>query len=196
VMERRRAEDRAYARFAGASIVHLDLPDAVFRDYVGDAELLGDPRPIDPAPARELRALIGDLDPDRVYAPLAVGSHVDHRLVRRAAIALIGPVIPPESLRFYEDFPYAHNVGFDDPVALDAEFGAGLPPGWSLEAEIVPIAGALARKIRALEAYRSQLGRLFGGDDPMSRAVRERAAIVGRKAGIGSAERYWRLTRT
>jgi LmbE family N-acetylglucosaminyl deacetylase len=196
VMERRRTEDRDYARFVGASVVHLDMPDAVFRDYVGDEELLGEPKPGDLVPVRELRAVIEDRSPDRVYAPLAVGGHTDHRLARRAAVALVGAAIAPESLRFYEDFPYAHNLGFGDPGTLDAEFAAGLPVGWSLVAEAVPISDVLSHKARALQAYASQLGRLFGGEAPMARAVRERAEAVGRQAGIEPSERYWRLVRT
>jgi LmbE family N-acetylglucosaminyl deacetylase len=195
VMERRRAEDRAYARFAGASVIHLDLADAVFRDYEGDEELLDEPKAGDPAPTRELRALLGDLAPDRVYAPLAVGGHADHRLARRAVTALIGGTIEPEAVRFYEDFPYAHQLGFADPGTLDTEFAAALPAGWSLRPDLVPIAAVLPDKVTGLGVYSSQLGRLFGGDDPMARAVRERAEVVGRQAGLEPSERYWRLVR-
>ena len=44
LMARRRVEDERFAYFAEASIVFLDLPDAVFRGYEGDEELLGMPR--------------------------------------------------------------------------------------------------------------------------------------------------------
>ena len=43
-MARRRIEDERFAYFAEASIVFLDLPDAVFRGYEGDDQLLGKPR--------------------------------------------------------------------------------------------------------------------------------------------------------
>ena len=55
-MAARRLEDERFAYFAEASIVYLDLPDAVFRGYEGDEQLLGDPRPDDPAPFERLRA--------------------------------------------------------------------------------------------------------------------------------------------
>ena len=45
-------EDERFAYFAEASIVFLDLPDAVFRGYEGDDELLGMPRDDDDAPSR------------------------------------------------------------------------------------------------------------------------------------------------
>ena len=44
-MARRRLEDERFAYFAEASIVFLDLPDAVFRGYEGDEELLGSRAP-------------------------------------------------------------------------------------------------------------------------------------------------------
>ena len=54
-MARRRLEDERYAAFAEASIVWLDLPDAVFRGYEGDDQLLGLPRTDDPPPVDLLR---------------------------------------------------------------------------------------------------------------------------------------------
>ena len=50
LMARRRIEDERFAYFAEASIVFLDLPDAVFRGYEGDDQLLGAPRDDDAAP--------------------------------------------------------------------------------------------------------------------------------------------------
>src|SRR5207253_2916144 len=68
---------------------HLDLPDAVFRGYEGDEQLLGTPREDDPAPTDILRREIARLEPQKVYFPLGVGGHVDHQLARRAGIALL-----------------------------------------------------------------------------------------------------------
>src|SRR5690349_17637400 len=50
LMAQRRLEDEAFAAFAEASIVFLDLPDAVFRGFEGDEQLLGAPRDDDAAP--------------------------------------------------------------------------------------------------------------------------------------------------
>src|SRR5262249_36964379 len=54
-MARRRLEDEMFAAFAEASIVFLDLPDAVFRGYENDEELLSTPRGDDAAPYEVLR---------------------------------------------------------------------------------------------------------------------------------------------
>src|SRR5262245_25053178 len=50
LMAERRLEDERFALFAEASVVFLDLPDAVFRGYEGDEELLGGLRDDDLAP--------------------------------------------------------------------------------------------------------------------------------------------------
>lgn len=196
VMAVRRAEDEAYARSVGASIEFAGLPDGVFRGYESDAELSGSPRPDDPAPIEALREALGRLRPAHLYLPLSVGGHVDHRQVRRAGIALLAEPGSPyqDRTRFWEDFPYALNTGFERLDQLDPEILPSLPAGVTLTPEYVEIAGTIDRKLAGLRAYESQLGRLFGGGgDPTAVAVRERAARVGELGGIGLAERYWRL---
>jgi LmbE family N-acetylglucosaminyl deacetylase len=98
LMAARRLEDERYASFAKALIVLLDLPDAVFRGYEGDAQLLAAPRADDRAPIDLLLAEIGRLEPEKVYLPLGVGDHVDHQLMREVGVALLevsrGDVVP------------------------------------------------------------------------------------------------------
>ena len=89
-MARRRLEDEAFAAFAEASIVFLDLPDAVFRGYASDEELLAAPRDDDAAPFEILRREIARLEPQKLYLPLGVGNHVDHQLCREVGVRLLG----------------------------------------------------------------------------------------------------------
>jgi LmbE family N-acetylglucosaminyl deacetylase len=197
VMAVRRAEDAAYARFVDASILPIGLPDAVFRGYEGDTQLMGLPRADDPAPTGELRAALAEVQPSTLYLPLSIGGHVDHRQGRLASTELL---FEPGSLYrdravFYEDFPYALNSGFERLDQLDPEFLAALPAGVTLAPEYVDIEDAMDRKLDGLRAYESQHGRLFGGNDPMVVAVREQAARVGRSGGTGPSERYWRVRR-
>ena len=133
LMARRRIEDERYAYFAEASIVFLDLPDAVFRGYEGDDELLGMPRADDDAPYDMLRQEIARLEPQKVYFPLGVGGHVDHQLCREVGVRLLQEgrrwVMPGPDyagiVAFYEDFPYAWwndfrglgDLGDADPLA-------------------------------------------------------------------------------
>lgn len=203
IMAMRRLEDERFAAFAEASVVFLDLPDAVFRGYEGDEQLLGPARADDPAPIDILRTEIARLEPQKVYVPLGVGGHVDHCLVRDAAISLLGSsgswVMPgPDwagTVTFYEDFPYAHWSEF----TRLADLGGGLeriPSDVALTPEYADITQDVERKIRGIAIYESQIDRLFEGVDGMANAVRSQAARVARLGAIpGSAERYWATSR-
>jgi LmbE family N-acetylglucosaminyl deacetylase len=201
LMARRRVEDERYAYFAEASIVFLDLPDAVFRGYEGDDELLGMPRADDDAPYELLRQEIDRLEPQKVYLPLGVGGHVDHQLCREVGVRLLQEgrrwIMPGPDyagiVAFYEDFPYAwwtdfkrlEDLGGANPVA-------SLPSEVSVVPEYADITDQIERKIMGVSLYESQLERLFDGDIQMADAVRAYGRGLAEIGGIdGSAERYW-----
>jgi LmbE family N-acetylglucosaminyl deacetylase len=200
----RKAEDERYAYFSEAALVDLDLPDAVHRGYVSDEELLGQPRPDDEPPVAILRREILRLEPQQVYAPLGVGGHVDHRLCRDAALALLaeGPrwVMPAPDMAgrisFYEDFPYAWWNGFTG--IADVAHELELPAGISLEARYADVSDQLERKAAGLRLYASQVPRLFQGEQGLLDDVTGHAQRVARAGGIGSgaAERYWGTVRS
>lgn len=194
----RRLEDERYAYFSEASVIFLDLPDAVYRGYDGDAELLGAPRDDDPAPLDLLRSEIVRLEPQMVYFPLAIGGHVDHQLCRDVGVSLLGEgrrwVMPGPGfvgrVSFYEDFPYAWwadgNSGLADAAALD------LPVGVNVEAQYSDISDMLARKAAGIRVYASQLARLFDSDQQMLDDLAGFHARVALAGGVrGYAERYW-----
>jgi hypothetical protein len=86
-------------------------------------------------------------------------------------------------VRFYEDYPYAH-----DRRVLDA----ALQP-WALRP--VPVVqplteGDLKAKIASICLYRSQLATLFGGETFVAPRIESYALGVGAPEGYG--ERYWR----
>ncbi len=198
----RRVEDERYAYMAECSVVWLDLPDAVYRGYEGDAELLGPLRDDDPAPHEILRREILRLEPQMVYAPLGVGNHVDHQLVREVGVALLelgrrwvmpGPEYA-EIVTYYEDFPYAWWNDFHAPADL-AEGGLALPPGVALEARYTDISEQLDRKAAGIALYESQLPRLFESEQGMLDALAGYHARLATEGGIrGFAERYWATT--
>lgn len=102
----RRMEDFEATKAVGAGAGHLFYPEAPDRDdlYKDAVNLFGHSRISDDELvlelARDIKQLIGS-GSLVVYCPLAIGNHIDHRLVRRAAELLRYP------LRFYYDFPYA-----------------------------------------------------------------------------------------
>ncbi len=195
----RRVEDERFALYAEASIVFLDLPDAVFRGYEGDEQLLGQPRPDDGAPYEILRREILRLEPQSVYFPLGVGSHVDHQLCRSVGLSLLAEpqqwIMPAPDwagkISFYEDFPYSSWLGFTSLDELPSRALEGLPTDVHLTPRFADVSDQLERKVRGIALYESQLDRLFGGERQMASAVRLEAARVGALGGIGRAERYW-----
>jgi LmbE family N-acetylglucosaminyl deacetylase len=201
----RRAEDERYAYFVEASIVDLNLPDAIHRGYVGDDALLGPPAEDDDPPIDVLRREILRLEPQQVYFPLGVGGHVDHRLCRDAALALLEErpswVMPAPDLAgrvsFYEDFPYAWWNGFTGLTDLgDAAFV--LADGLAIESRFSDVSDQLERKSAGIRMYASQIGRLFDDEQGLLDAVSGYAARVAQAGRVssGAAERYWAVVRT
>ena len=200
LMARRRIEDERFAYFSEASIVFLDLPDAVFRGYDGDDELLGAPREDDSAPFDLLRQEITRLEPQKLYLPLGVGGHVDHQLCREVGIRLLQEgrqwVMPGPNyagiVTFYEDFPYAWWNDFRRLEDLGANALDSLPSDVSILPTFADITDQLERKIMGINIYQSQLERLFEGTREMADSVRAYGRAIGELGDVdGAAERYW-----
>jgi LmbE family N-acetylglucosaminyl deacetylase len=177
----RRREDEAAMAILGAEALRLDQLDAVDRcpdRYDTEAALLGEPAAQDRLEielAVELAPILAASPRALVLAPLAVGGHVDHRIVHRAAIDLARQ---GRDVAFYEDFPYAAKPG------AVAQRRAAI--GGELALETVDIAATLERKIAAIFAYTSQIASLFGDPD------QARSAITA-YAGAASVERIWHV---
>lgn len=185
----RRAEDVAAAARLGAQVRHLSLPEALYRQagqgwrYAEEGSIFGPRHPLDEVlPAQVARAIVGATDPrDTLIAPLGIGMHVDHVLVRDAAVWLRARA---RDVRFYEDLPY---------VANPARYGTRGPDltGWS--AHVEPLDGEhLRAKLSALGYYRSQIPVLFETEAAMADLVSGHASRVGAEVGAPFAERQWR----
>jgi LmbE family N-acetylglucosaminyl deacetylase len=204
LMARRRLEDERFTYFSEASVVFLDLPDAVFRGYEGDDQLLSSPRADDTAPFELLRQEIVRLEPQKVYLPLGVGGHVDHHLCREVGVALLHEarrwVMPgPDyagKVVFYEDFPYSWWADFNRLEDLGADVAASLPSEVSIFPTYADIGDQIERKITGISLYESQIDRLFDGTREMGDAVRAYGKAMGVMGGLdGPAERYWATSR-
>jgi LmbE family N-acetylglucosaminyl deacetylase len=192
---RPREEDRRAMARLGARAHHADLPDALFRRDERGRALYSRFRHLFAAPAAGDRAIrdqlahavtsviaaaaqdAGGSELLEVWAPLGIGGHVDHRLVRAAADALHSSAPPSDlrsaaatrqtpRLRYYEDAPYrASWRGRLDRWRL-------LRPRerWHAEPLVADPAAAEA-KVAALLAYGSQVGPLFGSADRLRSAV-------------------------
>ena len=202
-LELRKVEEERFAYLMQASVIFLDLPEAVFRGYEGDDQLLGEVRDDDPAPYDVLRREIIRLEPQMVYFPLAVGGHVDHQLCREVGLDLLGEgrrwVMPGPDLVgrlcFYEDFPYAWWTDFGGLTDWSAD-ALPLPPGVQLEARYADITEMMERKAAGLAVYASQIRRLFESEQGMLDDLAGYHARVAVGGGVaGYAERYWTAVR-
>ena len=180
----RQKEDDAACEILGAEPVHWPYLECPLRtDEDGDPiyptfrDLFGQPRPEDDALVDDIAEAMRDLPPaDHLVAPLAVGSHVDHHLVRRAAERAFS-----DRLAFYEDFPYVRKA-----FAL----GRALGDKKQWREESLPLdENNLRAKIRSVAAYTTQIEPLFGNERRMERRIRRWARRV-------KGERQWfpRLT--
>jgi LmbE family N-acetylglucosaminyl deacetylase len=186
VAERLREERRAL-ELLDADSYWVGLFDAIYRypqAYNTRGSLFNTPAPDDPLlPA--LRRLIADLReraPDATfYAPLGVGSHVDHLITHSAARMVVG-----DALSFYEDLPYATRPG-----ALDQRLAALTD---ELTPRTIAIDATFEKKIAAIKAYASQIGELFGGEEAMVRVMSEYMQGLRPEGGV-YGERLWSLTK-
>jgi len=188
---RRRCEDATALSFIGAEYEHWNYLDCIYRQhpqsgeflYAREAALFGELHDVERVLIDELKRrleMLFAMETILIYAPLAVGHHVDHQLVSGAALCLRRHGF---HVRFYEDYPYA-----DDPsrLALALQQWTAQP-----HAYLQPLdAPAVARKISAIGLYRSQLHMLFGREEAVDRRVRSYLLAVG--GGQGCAERYWK----
>ena len=111
----RRVEDHRSCQILGAEVRNFDIPDCIYRRdpgngvhlYASEAALFGELNPVEEPLVTQLGEAIAGVIPAgaHVVAPLAVGGHVDHRLVRDAAKKL------GETVWYYADYPHIEYAG-------------------------------------------------------------------------------------
>ncbi|MEJ7637394.1 MAG: PIG-L family deacetylase [Singulisphaera sp.] len=184
-MALRREEDAAFARALGVDPVEwLGLPEAPHRGYNSAPALFGGVRPDDEI-WREVASALDRLDrrwrPAAVFAPQAIGGHVDHLQAVRAVLSL--PAIAGRTA-WYRDLPYAARFP-------DARPSPTLP-GDLIEARVGLAEADLAAKLDGCACYATQVGFQFGG----VAAMRDRLGAfamseAGRStAGVAYAETF------
>lgn len=87
------------------------------------------------------------------YLPMAVGNHLDHRLVRDVTLSAIREALVPMSqVHFYEDLPYADKLGGSPDFS-------GKVPGMTLRPELIDIEDVCSWKMELGSLYWSQIRR-------------------------------------
>ncbi len=166
LMALRRAEDATACTELGVEAVALSELDCIYRRnaagewlYASEEALWGPLHPEDDATAlvAALENLRASLAPDAIYAPLAVGNHVDHQRVRTIAEGWMQDGWP---VYFYEDYPYVEQT-----EKLWRALNRPAPGQWlRLPQPLEP--DHAAKKIAAIAHYASQNVVLFNNDMP------------------------------
>jgi LmbE family N-acetylglucosaminyl deacetylase len=199
LIDQRQAEERHALALLGAESRPGDFLDCIYRQdatqtrwlYASEAALFGPVDPTDDALVEELAHCLAALAPlpDQcvLYAPLAIGYHVDHQIVQRSAAILQGRGY---SVRYFEDYPYSAR----DPAGLESSL-ARLAERDRWQSHMIPLNPAdLQVKVDGVLAYPSQMGVLFPGDGPAP--MRVAAALQAHALHVGHgqmAERLWQL---
>lgn len=188
-MVSRSGEDAAACRRLGVEPLHGLLPEALYRCdpdglpyYPSSGALFGADPDHEPMVVRvvadHLQQLLSRLRPQALIAPLGVGAHVDHLIVRWAASQCrLGGI----QQYWYEDLPYAL---YDHLRGWESTHATGLVPV-ALEVDEV----YWAVKTAAVSEYRSQLDVLWFDSARWEQQLRDYAVTIG--AGR-PAERLWR----
>jgi LmbE family N-acetylglucosaminyl deacetylase len=154
----RQEEDLAALALLGAEAVHWPYTDCIYRrtpdgrfPYASGEALFGEIHPAEKALVAELAARLKELSlsqDGRVYAPLGVGHHVDHQIVRQAAEASGQPLI------YYEEFPYA-----EDPQAVQAALEAKIAAIACYRSQISTFWASLTEMAAAVRAFAGRTDR-------------------------------------
>ena len=203
-IDARVAEEHEALAILGAQPQTYAYLDCIYRQdalrnrwlYDSEEAIFGPVDPADDGLVAELVRVLVALAPIpgtcRIYAPLAIGNHVDHQVAHLCARRLHDA---GHTVYFYEDYPYVVR----DPAGLEKTLTR-----WSersqWHSEIIALDDTdMKQKAAAIGAYRSQLGVLFGMDENGGAADVQAALLsfgekVAQAQGDGRyAERLWRL---
>ncbi|GAB4273258.1 MAG: PIG-L family deacetylase [Candidatus Promineifilaceae bacterium] len=177
----RRQEDVTACHILGADYLHWDVPDCIYRQsedgqwlYPEWTAVITTLHPADEHLITQLASLLQTLPPaQRIVAPLGVGSHVDHRIVRAAAEKAFSG-----NLWYYEDYPYVREQNALTKVIPTEEKNA-----WQVE--IIPLTPTqISRRTDAIAAYKSQVDTFFNGRIDLNNQITAYTQKVG-------GERLW-----
>jgi LmbE family N-acetylglucosaminyl deacetylase len=163
----RRREDQASCATLMARPGYFPIPDCIYRRsevdgaalYASEGAIMGPVHPLEAPLVEQLsRELERRLPKEaEIVAPMALGGHVDHRLVRQAAQELVRP------LWYYADVPYALSRA-EELKKLDES-------GWKATTYPVSEAG-LAAWQAAVAAHASQISTFWPDLESMRAAIR------------------------
>ena len=144
----RKKEEIKVCKILGITPIFLGIPDTTLRGYskinfwVGKLDWKIDKKYIRKVEDRLLKYLKKGQE---IYFPLAIGDHVDHKLINKIGEKLFKS--KKFKIYFYEDLPYATRHPFKKNFVRRLK----------LKPKLIDIAGFLDKKIELLKIYDSQL---------------------------------------
>lgn len=191
----RRSEDIQASRLLGFSYQHLAYLDCVYRQGGADnaplyptvEHIFAEVHPAESGLAQEILSELQLHNQDWreaiIYAPLAAGHHVDHLLVRQAALLWQRQ---GAHVYFYEDYPYAGQAEVTQAALAPFPENSRSFESWPFDE------AALQAKVQAAASYRTQISTFWHNMDEMTDAFRKQAAAAAKVAcKHGYAENYW-----
>ncbi len=144
----RRREDASYCGSLGLRHINLGFDDSSVRGYDARSELLAIASE-DKAYAqvkKQITDLLIDTELDFLFCPLAVGNHIDHKIIFETVKG-----IKPRNVFYYEDLPYASG---STEQSINSITGTILK---SPKAYYVEIQTVINEKLSDIAIYNSQL---------------------------------------
>lgn len=107
VTRMRHQEEQRYAKQIGAQLILLDFPDTSLLGY-SEEQMQGDCQTDErfAAVCAAVNQSLTTLQPDLIFAPLALGDHIDHKMVFEA-VQCSQYAQAKRPILYYEDLPYA-----------------------------------------------------------------------------------------
>lgn len=168
-------ENNQFSQMSGLKSRNLNFSEGTLDGYSSIDELFDGRDVFTDRRAKLLYVRVTELAkkyiPKLVFVPLSIGSHIEHRMLRRVA----EDVFPAELLAYYEDLPYAGKLDNVD----------CLPEVSSHQLTLVPIVVPIRdwnAKLEMIGCYASQIV------DDERRAITAHALRIG---GGAHAERFW-----
>jgi len=190
----RREEDRKATASLGARATYLPFRGSIYRRHPQSQQLLytskahifsgdwGQESCLLSALAKALQCQLMERSWKLLFAPLGVGRHIDHMLIRAAVESAF---TESERIVFYEDFPYVQKPG-----ALDVALARFKLP--CVHQSVVMLTEEdVQAKERAVRFYVSQSKEVAREIGISIDEIREYAALVGETEAAPFGERYW-----
>lgn len=187
----RRVEDIQSSLILGADYRHWPYLDCIYRFdpdtekalYQSDEVIFGEVSASEEYLVNSLTEMMRQLPASKeVFAPLTVGNHVDHQIMRRSAELAFS-----HNLAYYEDYPYVVWHNFEQPSSFRFHYPNSFSEVGNItyQFETIEITEpAIVARLAATAAYTSQVPFLFPEND-MEEMMRTYIAKVG-------GERIWR----